>query len=326
MRIVLIVVAVVIVIAIAALAGMIAFGTSTPPPRLASIADPFTQVDFRDLPPLENLASRNGATLAFRVYRPSSLPAGQPERVVIAIHGSGGSGTSLHPLAKALRDAGFAVYVPDIRGHGATGRRGDLDYRGQLDDDLASLTAAVRERHPGVRPVLLGFSSGGGFALHIAGSPLGEAYERVVLLSPMLGVGAPTVRLTGDAWAKPFVPRIIALSLLNRFGIRWFDHLPVIAFAIAPERAELLTGIYSFRLAGNFGTLDYVADLRNARAPIAVLVGGSDELFDPEKFAPAVQAVKPEVPVTILPGLGHIPITTDARAVPAILAALRGER
>jgi alpha-beta hydrolase superfamily lysophospholipase len=211
-----------------------------------------------------------------------------------------------------------------MRGHGATLPRGDLDYRDQLDDDLANLTAFVRNRHPQSRPALLGFSSGGGFALRVAGSPLGAAYQRVVLLSPMLGVGAPTVRLRGDAWAKPFVPRIIGLRMLDRVGIRWFDHLPVVAFAIPPERADILTGSYSFRLAGGFATRDYAADLRNARAPIAVLVGGEDELFDPEKFAPAIHAVRPDTPVTIVPGLGHIPLTTDARAVPAIVAAIRG--
>jgi alpha-beta hydrolase superfamily lysophospholipase len=321
MRILALAVIAVAAVAVVALAAMIAFGTSAPPPRLASISDPFAQVDFRDLPPIQTLSDARGAPLAYRVYRPTSL---QPDRVVIAIHGSAGSGTSLHPLARTLRDSGFIVYVPDMRGHGATGRRGDLDYRGQLDDDLAKLTAFVRDRHPQSRPVLLGFSSGGGFVLHIAGSPLGEAYERVVLLSPMLGVGAPTVRLLGDAWAKPFLPRLIALGLLDRLGVHWFDHLPVIAFAIPPERADALTGTYSFRLARDFATRDYVANLRNARAPIAVLVGGNDELFDPEKFAPAIHAVRPDTPVTIVPGLGHIPLTTDARAVPAIVAAIRG--
>ena len=36
----------------------------------------------------------------------------------------------------------------------------------------------------GIRRHVFGFSAGGGFALHIAGSGLGGAFERVVLLSP----------------------------------------------------------------------------------------------------------------------------------------------
>ena len=43
----------------------------------------------------------------------------------------------MHALAKALRDAGVSAYVLDIRGHGGSGRCGDVDYIGQIDDDLA---------------------------------------------------------------------------------------------------------------------------------------------------------------------------------------------
>ena len=39
----------VIAIVIAALAGMIAFGTENPPPKLASMNDPLEKVDFGDL-------------------------------------------------------------------------------------------------------------------------------------------------------------------------------------------------------------------------------------------------------------------------------------
>jgi hypothetical protein len=68
----------------------------------------------------------------------------------------------------------------------------------------------------------------------------------------MLGVRAPTVK--SHAWAKPFTPRILALLILNRTGIHAFDYLPVIAFAIPAECAEILTGQYSFRLLRAFYT------------------------------------------------------------------------
>jgi hypothetical protein len=56
---------------------------------------------------------------------------------------------------------------------------------------------------------------------------------------------------------------------------------------------------------------------------MAVLVGENDELFDAALFAPTIHAVRPDFSVTIVPELGHIAMTTDARAVPAILAAIR---
>jgi hypothetical protein len=49
------------------------------------------------------------------------------------------------------------------------------------------------------------------------------------------------------AWAKAFNSRILALGLLNKFGIRIFNHLNVLAFAIDPRQADMLTGYYSYR-------------------------------------------------------------------------------
>src|SRR5208282_213137 len=311
-----------VVAVVVALAAMIAFGTSKPAPPLASIGEPFKSVDFSDLPAIERIPARHSTPIAFRVWR-ENPPAPEPALVVIAIHGSSGSSSSLHPLAKALSAHGIAVYAPDIRGHGRTGVRGDIDYAGQLDDDLADFVAAVAARHPNAKLVLLGFSAGGGYALHAAASPVGKSFARVMLLSPMLGPRVPTYRQT-QAWAAPYIPRIIALGLLNRVDIHAFDHLTALAFAIDPKRADILTDHYSWLLMRDFATQDYAADLRHAACPIAVLVGEKDELFDAAKFAPTIAAVRTDIPVTVIPGLSHIEMTTDPRAVPAIVTAVRG--
>ncbi|MBV8753901.1 MAG: alpha/beta fold hydrolase [Hyphomicrobiales bacterium] len=308
--------------AVAVLAGMIAFGTSDPPPYLASISEPFGKVDFHDLPPVQTTPARDGTPIAFRVWQP--LTRVTPGLIVIAIHGSSASSASLHALGKALNAEPLVVYAPDIRGHGGTGRRSDIDYADQLDDDLADFVAFIRQRHPAARLVLVGFSSGGGFALHAAAMPVGAKFERVVLISPFLGPGAPTVRTRGDAWAKPFLPRIFGLLFLDKLGVHVFDHLPTLAFAIAPDNPADLTRFYSFRLMRAFGTWDYAGDLRGARAPLAVVVGAKDELFFADLFAPTVHAVRIDVPVTVVPDLDHIEMITDPRAVPAIAAAIRG--
>ena len=305
------------------LGGMIAFGTSAAPPPMASIGNPFSNVDYSDLPPLTRITARDGVPLAVRVWKADAAPA-DVRRVVVAIHGSSAMGASMHSLAKELRDADTAVYAPDMRGHGDSGRRGDIDYRTHLDDDLADMVAAVRAAHPKAKLILLGFSSGGGFALHSAATPLGGEFARTVLVSPMLGPRAPTARGGfSNAWAQPYLPRIIGLVILNRAGIHAFDYLPSLAFGIAPENAGRLTGVYSFRLMMAFGTMDYAADLKNAKSPLAVLVGGEDELFDASKFEPTVHAVRPEVPVSVVSGLGHISMTIDPRAISAIVAATR---
>ena len=327
LKILLIVLCGVIVASAAVLAGMIAFGTGAPPKPLASIGDPFKKVDFSALPAVEQIAARHASPIAFRHWDADSPPAPDaPERVVIAIHGSSASSSSMHPLAQALQAKGFTVYAPDIRGHGDTGTRGDIDYANELDDDLADFVAAVKQRHPHAELALTGLSSGGGFALHAAATPVGASFARVVLLSPFLGPRAPTVKQSEtNAWAKVYLPRLIALAILDRFGIRAFEHLPVVAFAVLPEQAKFLSPTYSFLLVRAFGTEDYAADLRNAKTPLAVVVGSNDELFDASRFAPTVEAVRPDTPVVIVPGPDHVGLALDPRAVPAIAAALRGE-
>jgi non-heme chloroperoxidase len=320
MRKVLIVIAVVVLVPVIVLAGMIAFGAGAAPTPMRSLSDPFASVDFSRLPAIEAVAARDGVKLAYRFYPPSSGAA--PERVVILVHGATASSTSMHPLAAGLAAQRMAVYTLDMRGHGDSGRRGDLDYPGQLDDDLADIVSFVKARYPG-RPLnLVGFSAGGGFSLHTAATPLGSAFDRVVLLSPMLGPRAPTTKPTGsDALVTPFVPRIIAIVILNRFGIYAFNHLQTLAFGDF-NRPEL-TPNYSFLLMSGFATADYAADVRNAKAPLAVVIGANDEFFAGDKFAPALDAIRPGIPVRIMPRLTHIGLITDPGAVPATVAAIR---
>jgi hypothetical protein len=64
-----------VLLAVAVLAGMIVFGRGDAPPPLASVSEPFSRVDFRDLPPPQTTPSRDGSLITFRVWSAAS-----PER------------------------------------------------------------------------------------------------------------------------------------------------------------------------------------------------------------------------------------------------------
>jgi pimeloyl-ACP methyl ester carboxylesterase len=297
---------------VAGLAAMIAFGTAAPPKPLASINDPFRQVDFSGLPAIAFATARDGTKLAYRAY-----PAGS-EKVVLLIHGSSASGASMHVLAGALQAAGITVFVPDMRGHGESGRRGDIDHVGQMDDDIADLMAVFRPLFPAAQFSLVGFSSGGGFTLRIAGGPYGALFDRYVLISPFLRHDAPLNR-PGGAWVAPFIPRIIGLAILDRFGIHRFEGLPVIAFALAPEAKKFLTASYSYRLNKNFKPHDdYLGNVHRAPRPIALVAGQADELFYTDRYAGILQAARPDLGVTLVPGEGHIGMILDPAGVQAV--------
>ena len=141
------------------------------------------------------------------------------------------------PIAKALAAGGVTAVAVDFRGHGASGTRGDVAYLGQLDDDLADLIAELRKANPAARFSLIGHSAGGGFALRVAGEPLGgriRPFRAALALSRLFRADQPAGGGPG-LWASPDLPRIIATVLLGRLGVDWPQSLPVIAFANPPE-------------------------------------------------------------------------------------------
>ncbi|MBC7583269.1 MAG: alpha/beta fold hydrolase [Tardiphaga sp.] len=297
------------------LAGLIA----TPlhhPPELPSISEARKFVDLSNLPVLQRYAGSDGTALAYRHYRPVQAST---DRIAIVVHGSSGSsGGTIHALSSALMERGVQTYAVDIRGHGASGTRGDIGYVGQLEDDLANLVAVVRQDNPTAPLTLIGHSSGGGFALRIAGSAMQNLFDRTVLLAPYLGYDAPTNQPDGG-WARADVPRIIGLLALAKLGITCCDHLPVVAFAVPPGSTNRLVATYSERLRSNFGTHpDFRTDLAAARRPITLFSGSADELMDSGRYEAAMRSVLPSIKVRLLPGINHMGIVADARAVSVI--------
>jgi non-heme chloroperoxidase len=306
---------------ILALAAMLVFGTAEPPSEMASVTRTAKTIDRSDLPPLSHYTARDGAELAFRAH-----PAGVG-RVAVLVHGSVEGGAVMHAVAKTCQAEGVTVYALDMRGHGESGRRGDIDYIGQLDDDLADfIAAAVRPDHPDAIRVLVGFSSGGGFASRIAGGQYGELFNQYVLLSPVLAPGAPTLRPNSGGWVRVNLGRAIALTLLDRIGLHWFESLPLVVFAVSPS-ASGLTPAYSYRLALSFGAeRDYLASFRRARRPMMLLVGSEDEINIADRYAPLLKPVKQDLQITVLPGVGHMGLITDPQALRVIATAVASPR
>ena len=204
------------------LAAMIA-APLTPPAPLESISTTARAVDRSDMPPLKRFSARDGTVLAYREYPATSVTT---DRIAILIHGSSGSSSSVHALAKALAAHGVTTYAPDIRGHGASGSRGDIGYIGQLEDDIEDFAAEIHQAHPNAPLVLIGHSSGGGFALRVAASPIQSLFSRTVLLAPYLGYDATTNRPNSGGWANADIPRIVALRMLRKAGVSCCEDFP----------------------------------------------------------------------------------------------------
>jgi pimeloyl-ACP methyl ester carboxylesterase len=186
------------------------------------------------------------------------------------------------------------------------------------------LVGTIRPLHPNANLILAGHSSGGGFVFRIAVGPDAPLFDRFVLLSPTMPYGAVTYRPNVGGWATPYVGRIVALKVLNRLGVSWFNGLPTVAFAVDPHAAVALDAAYSYRMQADFSApRDAIARLATVKQPLAILIGADDELIYADRYAPLIHGAREDVPVTLVAGINHMGIVTDPRALAADVSAIR---
>jgi alpha-beta hydrolase superfamily lysophospholipase len=300
---------------VAAGAAILVFDAPKAPPALASVEHAFDHVDLGAAPPRQYFTARDGTRLVYRAY------PGRGAQTIVLVHGSSGTSDGMHLVAQALNARGATVYALGMRGHDGTGRSGDIDYIGQLDDDVADFMKTLGPRRAGERRTLLGFSSGGGFVLRFAGGPSARLFDRFILVSPQLPVTSPVMRPNAGGWVAAAVPRIVVLKILSRLGIHVFDGLSVLAFAVPPEKHNLQTTFYSYRMLENFGPRhEYLDDLKNAPGPVSLLAGAKDELFHSDRYAALLKPVRPDLDITLVAGMGHMDMTVKPAALQAIAA------
>jgi non-heme chloroperoxidase len=271
-------------------------------------------INYDKIPPLRKYQARDGEALEYRLY-----PA-NTNKVLILLHGSGWHSRYLFSLASYIASQDLAtVYTPDLRGHGRRPKkRGDIDYIGQLEDDLWDLINLIRRDNSGAKIIIGGHSSGGGLAVRFAGSQYGKRADAYLLLAPFLKYNAPTTRPDSGGWAMPYTGRIIGLSMLNNIGITWFNRLPVIEFNMPKAyRDGTETLVYSYRLNTAYAPKDYEKDLRAITQPLLVVAGAADGSFFAEQYQPTISKYT-QASVKILPGVNHMGVVVGKEVQPVL--------
>jgi len=267
-------------------------------------------VPDNDLPPLRRYPAKDGEQLAYRFYASSA------NLILIFVHGSSYHGRSYHALASAVCQAGAAsVILPNLRGHHQSGRhRGDVEYIGQLEDDIADLIAELRKQGHGGPVVLGGHSSGGGFAIRFAGGTHAHLVSRFLLLSPVIPTSRTLREGSGGGWAQLHMRRLIGLLILNALGIRGLNALPVIDFNKPIQfwdGTETLS--YSYRLNTSYHPRNrYISDLRKLAGKAMILVGENDEAVDALHLKKLFARESPASAIKILPDTNHFGIFMNA--------------
>jgi alpha-beta hydrolase superfamily lysophospholipase len=269
--------------------------------------------------PAEFFKARDGAERLYRRYD------GAGQDALIFFHGSTGESRYLAHLAKRVANqTGVTVITMDMRGHGSSPvRRGDLDYVGQQEDDIADLIGSLRERNF-KRIFIGGHSLGGGLAIRYAAGQQQPRPDGVILLAPFINQASPAAFPEAGGWATAFVKRFVGLSILHRYHVTALDSLPVIRFRTPPSsRDGTETTLYSWRLWTSLAPRsDWKADIAAIDAPTLVVGAANDSIFRsagyPEVFKPAKNA-----DVQIIPELSHFQIVVDDRVIERVVTWLR---
>jgi alpha-beta hydrolase superfamily lysophospholipase len=190
-------------------------------------------------------------------------PEGTPVGAVVFLHGLTDSPYSLRHVARLYQSRGFVSVAIRLPGHGTVpAGLTNVDW----EDWVAATHLAVREARRRIGPALplhiIGFSNGGAlamkYALDAVGDPKLTRPDRIVLISPMIGI-TEMARFAGVfGWPAIFPPFAKAawLSVVPEFNPFKYNSFPI----NGARQSSLLTRALQPRIA-RYATEGKLAEL-----------------------------------------------------------------
>ena len=220
----------------------------------------------------------------------SWLSEGEPWAVVVALHGMNDHKASFHLAGPHWAERGIATYAYDQRGFGRAPGRGIWAGRELMAEDLRTVTALVRARHPNAVVAVAGESMGGAVGVTAFASERPPDADRLILLAPAVwGWSSQPLANRAGLW--------IAARLMGATAVEPPD------WAVRDIRAtdntlELLRMgrdpdmLFSTRFDTLYGLVDLMEaasrDLGRVRVPTALFHGAHDQIIRAEPMARAL--------------------------------------
>ena len=125
--------------------------------------------------------SDDGARLPYLRWVPAT---GEPWAVIVALHGMNDHKAAFRLAGPAWAERGIATYSYDQRGFGQAPGHGIWGGEDRMVEDLRTVTALVKARHPDAIIAVVGESMGGSVATAAFASDRPPVADQVVLLAP----------------------------------------------------------------------------------------------------------------------------------------------
>jgi alpha-beta hydrolase superfamily lysophospholipase len=231
-----------------------------------------THSEPRDL----TVLARDGLHLMARWW-----PVARPRATVVVAHGVGEHGGAYAHLAEAVGGAlAIDVVALDFRGHGRSpGRRGVVRRYEELVSDLRDAVGRVRGLHPGLPLFVLGHSNGGQVVLRLALESI-DGIHGVVASNPPIRIAmpVPSAKLKLGKLLLALAPW---LTLRAETPLTWMTRDPAMQTIHRKDRLRhdrISAPLYFGMVEGGQMLLARAAEIR---APMLMLIGGSDPLICP---------------------------------------------
>jgi acylglycerol lipase len=216
---------------------------------------------------------------------------GEPQAVVVALHGMNDYANAFHLAAPYWAQNGVTTYAFDQRGFGRSPNRGIWGGDELMIEDLRTITTVVRLRHPGVPLIVAGESMGGAVAIEAFASDRPPEADRLILMAPAVW-----------GWSNQPLPYKTMLWLASRFtAAKVYEPPRWLTSRVKPtdNRDELIAmgrdplmvwGARSDTLYGLVAMMERAwSSIGEIKVPTLYIYGANDEII-PE--APSFQAAK----------------------------------
>ena len=259
--------------------------------------------------PTRTLAARDGASLLFRSF----APAGKGRGALVYLHGIQSHGGWYVETAAELASRGYAVYLTDRRGSGASREpRGHFRDREQLVDDVGSFVDLARSEHPGTPVFLVGGCWGArpavGYALEAQDKLAGLALITPALKAKVdLSPGAKAKVVLGGLLRPRSTVRIPLTPELFTRRPHWLAFIREDPLALHEVTTSffLKQAMWDRRLAKQTGL----------RVPLLLLQSGRDQIVDNDWVRAWVERqASPSKRCVVYPDFDHLLDFEDERA------------
>lgn len=252
-----------------------------------------------------NFIARDGVSLAYDDFVANEVASKEvaAKACLIFLHGSTYNSRRYANIGKAMANKGYQVCLLNWRGHGESGGKpGDVDYVGQLEDDLADMIAHIKSKDAASNIMIGGHSAGAVVCLRYIDSYGCDDISAVSIVSPAINGPLETVRYpqASSAWQYKltYFRKAKAIEaapesalqhapILN-MGAFWMAklvpflrHRTILNFPASERMAKLEGRVlgYSYNLMLSCDINGYPRAFNKINVPVFLLVGEEDEVI-----------------------------------------------